>query len=313
MRAWVDSVSEPGRERSKSATRSPARDSSIAVAAPATRPPTTMTSYSFMRLLEDERPTPFGCRQGSRRQVGHDGVRVVAGPVDEPGVAAVLKALADDVDPRSVGHAAVLADGAVLGLDGQVHPRVVGAVAGARTTVRMPSACRSRRGGAAARCDRGGPAHRPHLAGQSGVIDVLVNGVEESPQAPLRVGDVVRQPLAERRAVAVDAQEASAQPHAATLQGSQVDVGVGHRVPRCDRSPEVTARGGRRRDPGPRRSCGRADRWRSATRTRPCRGTGAAFGCAGRPRAPPHDPTWPTRRRSVRRRRRLPRRGRRRG
>ena len=90
----------------------------------------------------------------------------------------------------------------------------------------MPSACRSRRGRTRARCDRDGPAHRPHLAGQSGVIDVVVNGVEESPQAPLRVGDVVRQPLAERRAVAVDAQEASAQPHAATLQGGQVDVGV---------------------------------------------------------------------------------------
>jgi hypothetical protein len=45
MSAWVDSVSAPYRPRSTSSTRSPRRASSIAVAAPATRAPTMMTSW----------------------------------------------------------------------------------------------------------------------------------------------------------------------------------------------------------------------------------------------------------------------------
>jgi hypothetical protein len=44
MSAWVDSVSLPYRPRSTTSTRWPARASSIAVAAPAHRAPTTMTS-----------------------------------------------------------------------------------------------------------------------------------------------------------------------------------------------------------------------------------------------------------------------------
>ena len=46
---------------------------------------------------------PRSARSG--RQVVHDGVRVMAGAVDEAGVPAVLEALTDHVDPRRVGHA----------------------------------------------------------------------------------------------------------------------------------------------------------------------------------------------------------------
>jgi hypothetical protein len=44
MSACVDSVSVPARPASTSSTRCPARASSIAVAAPAHRPPTTIVS-----------------------------------------------------------------------------------------------------------------------------------------------------------------------------------------------------------------------------------------------------------------------------
>ena len=44
MKPWVETVSVPGRARSTTATRRPARASSMAVPAPATRPPTTTTS-----------------------------------------------------------------------------------------------------------------------------------------------------------------------------------------------------------------------------------------------------------------------------
>ena len=75
---------------------------------------------------------PVGCgRQRSARQVVHDGVRVVAGAVDEAGVPAVLEPLADHVDararrsPRGTGGCAPSAP-----LIGRSHPGVVGAVAG---------------------------------------------------------------------------------------------------------------------------------------------------------------------------------------
>jgi hypothetical protein len=44
MSAWVDKVSVPGRAASTTSTRMPPRASSIAVAAPAHRPPTMIAS-----------------------------------------------------------------------------------------------------------------------------------------------------------------------------------------------------------------------------------------------------------------------------
>ena len=72
MRAWVDRASAPGRMRSRTSTRRPARASSIAVALPATRAPTDddvpVGGAHAMRLPSEERAG--GCRRGASGPAG---------------------------------------------------------------------------------------------------------------------------------------------------------------------------------------------------------------------------------------------------
>src|SRR5690606_21027258 len=70
-RAWVETVSEGRAARSSTSTRWPWRARSIAVDAPATRPPTTTTSTSRLMMLL------------SRRASGHRDVDRDRGPVGE--------------------------------------------------------------------------------------------------------------------------------------------------------------------------------------------------------------------------------------
>src|SRR3954454_12367211 len=128
IRPCVDTVSTPRPERSTTATRAPARASSSAVDAPATRPPTTTTSKVLIpgppRGCSEQRSGAEERRRGISRdrlldraavgglpqQVPDDVAGVVPRAVDQRGVAAVLKALAHGVQAGRRRGAAVLAD-----------------------------------------------------------------------------------------------------------------------------------------------------------------------------------------------------------
>src|SRR4029453_7743606 len=101
MSACGDSVSVPYRSRSTRSTRSPDRASSIAVAAPATRAPTTMTSKgcAFSSIASPGQSQ----RSGGADVPGQLG-GVVAGTVDEGRLTPALEAQPDRVQARNLGE-----------------------------------------------------------------------------------------------------------------------------------------------------------------------------------------------------------------
>ena len=114
-------------------------------------------------------------------------------------------------------------------------------------------------------------------------------------------GDVRRRARRRTRAVPpVEASQPAGQPDAPRAAGRQVEVARRSRRARCGRPAAATARAGRPPGRAPRRSCGRAGRWPPATRRCPCRGSGGASGCAGRPRGRPRARPRRARRRSAR-------------
>ena len=156
---------------------------------------------------------------------------VVAGAVDEAGVPAVLEALADDVHAGCVGHAACLAEDAVVTGDGQVDPVVVRVVAGGQDDGADPFAAQIEPG-RRARCGDGRRSDwRQDLAGQAGAVDVAVDGVQQGVHAPVGVRGEGCELVAEPCGVALQALETAGESDPTTLEGGQVDAAlVGVRV-----------------------------------------------------------------------------------
>src|SRR5262249_19065938 len=98
-------VSLGNEARSTASTRSPCRVSSIAVAAPATRVPTTITSYRPALIVASQCPVSIRCRMessiryrtvmaeqkasGQRRLTRHDWIPAALGAIADGGLAAV--------------------------------------------------------------------------------------------------------------------------------------------------------------------------------------------------------------------------------
>ena len=213
----------------------------------------------------------------------------------------MLEPLPDDVHPRRRRHAPALPDRAVRRGDRQPQPRVVGPVA------RSPAArCRSpRRAGRAGSAPTApatgrGRSAGQHLVGQAGLVDVPVDRVEEPVHRP--VGG--RRPCrpGRRAAAPCDRRRPSTRPASRTPRACSVPRSRSRRCrPRFVAPDQLQRRlpPRRLRVGHARRWCGPAGRCAPATRRRPCRGSGAASGCAGRPRAPPRGRRGPARRRSA--------------
>src|SRR5262252_1157853 len=131
VNAWVDSVSVSEHVCSTTATCMPARASNMAVAAPASRAPTTTTSkisesvesFCTSNSFRSVRSIPF-------HQMLSDSQRVGADPVEEVGPPSSLKALAEHVQARNWSDSVGMHKLAVGTRDGYVQPVVIAAVAG---------------------------------------------------------------------------------------------------------------------------------------------------------------------------------------
>ena len=206
-------------------------------------------------------------------------LRVVTCTVDEAGVASVLEALADDVDARSRGDAAVLPDRAVRPGDRQLAAR--GAAGGSRrrpATVPMPVGARGRAGSA----DRRDAHRRGQTPGHTSAARPCSLDVTRRRESRKRAHAAARRPPC------VTARSSAKVRRGARSCPAKRPASTGRRGPgAAPRSRSAAQLGGvvapdqlqgrlaarRNRVARPRRWCGRAGRCAPATRRCPCRGS----------------------------------------
>ncbi len=120
-------MSLPCRSRSTSITRTPARASSSAVDAPATRPPTTTTSCRVMQPPVDsprrDSPTSSGRTDGRPQTVAS-----CRAPSMKPESRRCWKGCPTTYRPGTRGDARLLTDRAVRSQDREMQPRVIRAI-----------------------------------------------------------------------------------------------------------------------------------------------------------------------------------------
>jgi hypothetical protein len=120
-----------------------------------------------------------------------DVVSVVACPVDEAGVAAMLEVLAYDVQTRCRSDTSLLADRAVGCQNGNVQPGMMRAMAGSDDhgsdmfSAQIEPCHRVRD------VKPTGSDWRQDLAAQAGLIDVSVDGIEEAVHSLIGFNNVV--------------------------------------------------------------------------------------------------------------------------
>ena len=274
------------------------------MAAPAARAPTTTTSWRGERwwswlVLRGQRAA--GGRRRRRRGGRRRSVGVVADAVDEVRVAAVLEALAEDVQPGDRRDAAPLADLAVGVEDRDLQPRVGAAVAGGPDDrADAVAACRSSDVSRRRRAQPGGRARRRGpRAVEAGGVDVVVDlgraGGASRSSAAATVVAAGRRRTSSRSPSTPVRRPASRTP--SRCERGQVDVAAVGAADELQRRPRAGAASGR----APRRWSVRTCRSGRATTRCPCRGSGGAAGCGGRRRARPRGRRGRARRRSGRR------------
>ena len=208
---------------------------------------------------------------------------VAADAVDEVRVAAVLEALTEHVQAGHRGDAAAVADLARGVEDREVQPRVGAAVAGRPDDGAMPAARRSSVRGGAVDGATAGIGSASSTSRPSPVASMCgVDAAEELAHAAVGVGDAWRRGRRRAAPGAVDRRapvRPGGRPSACRVARSSVGGRVG-------RPAAATARAGprRRRRTSSIGAC-RGRRCGRATRRCPCRGSGGAGGCGGRPRA----------------------------
>ena len=156
-------------------------------------------------------------------QMGDDGGGVVACPVDETGVAAVLERLSDDVQTRAGGDAATLLDRPVRTEHGDSEPTEGRPVAGRRDDRRDPSRAEVDRGDRLRQRHRWWTLGRQDLGSQPSRCDVVVDAGQQSLEPGVGTRDRLGEVVTETCRAMVDPVETADQLHATVLERGQVD------------------------------------------------------------------------------------------
>ena len=248
VRGWRGCLAPSGL-RSRSSTRSPSRASSMAVAAPAARAPTTMTSYEaplrsvdgwssayMLELISVSGSGPVGdggeWAAGAADVLG-DVVGVAADAVDEVRVAVVLEALAEHVGAGHGSDPPVLADLTVAVKDGKVEPWVGAPMAGGPDDGADPSSVEIERGGSANGSHRGDRFGVEHLGGQAASFDGGVDATEHTGRLAVGGVDEGAQVGGQRDPGSVHAAQSADEADAGGLQCGEVEAARSSRPTSC--------------------------------------------------------------------------------